>query len=415
MISIRSRLLLWLLPGFALVCVIAGLSIYLSTKHELNARMDLQLMKFADGISLESSAKSNRRKTGEGRPGLRQRLRDSKESGGMAGPISKLSIPESTEEIFYSLNAGLLNSERKSANLGEDSIPAPKELSEEAYFYDATLKGGESVRVMAQKRNMPGPMKLSIKMVVALNRKEADRKLSTVARHVLLGGTGCCTALALVLIAALHVALRPLKALGNKAAMMHAENLKERFSTNVPKDVLPIVERLNNLVARLEQSFERERRFSGDLAHELRTPLAAIRSTSEVAVKWPEQASTEDFDDIAKLATRLQQTLDSLLLLARMESKAADTVMEKAYLSDIAKECVKLYKTAAETRGIKFSLRLDSKLKIETDIRLMRMIISNLINKRCGIHPGGRNNRNIHQQKRSSLPVFQPGSGSVRE
>ncbi len=53
-------------------------------------------------------------------------------------------------------------------------------------------------------------------------------------------------------------------------------------------------------MARLEEGFERERRFSGYLAHELRTPLAAIRSTSEVALKWPDQASPEDFHAIAR-------------------------------------------------------------------------------------------------------------------
>ena len=58
-----------------------------------------------------------------------------------------------------------------------------------------------------------------------------------------------------------------------------------------PRELEPIYEKLNDLLARIEAGFERERRFSADLAHEMRTPVAELKMLAEVAMKWPEQGA----------------------------------------------------------------------------------------------------------------------------
>ena len=147
----------------------------------------------------------------------------------------------------------------------------------------------------------------------------------------------------------------------------------------MPHEIAPIVTRLNDLMARLEEGFERERRFSGYLAHELRTPLAAIRSTSEVALKWPEQATPEDYGAIARLAARLQQTVESLLLLARAETISAGIVRDAVTLRPLVEECAAQHAERAREREVTLTMRLDETAVLQTDARLLRIIMTNLI------------------------------------
>lgn len=80
--------------------------------------------------------------------------------------------------------------------------------------------------------------------------------------------------------------LRPLRQLGDWADGMNAQRLTERISdAGLPVDLQPIVARLNDLLGRLEVSFERERRFGSNLAHELLTPVAEMRMLAETSLK----------------------------------------------------------------------------------------------------------------------------------
>src|SRR4051812_9867872 len=174
--------------------------------------------------------------------------------------------------------------------------------------------------------------------------------------------------------------MRPLVRLGEQATTMGTDSLHERFAVEtMPREIEPIVTRLNDLMGRLEQGFERERRFSGYLAHELRNPLAAIRSTSEVALKWPEQATPEDHAAIARLAAGLQQTLETLLLLAQAETMSAGLVREAVALSPLLEECAALHAGRAREREVTLLWRLAPGAVLQTDARLLRIIVANLI------------------------------------
>ena len=86
-------------------------------------------------------------------------------------------------------------------------------------------------------------------------------------------------------------ALSPVRDITEKAREISADNLSERLPVPHEKDEigsLAIV--FNDTLARLEQSFEKLRRFTADASHELRTPLTSIRSVGEVALRGPEEA-----------------------------------------------------------------------------------------------------------------------------
>ena len=269
--------------------------------------------------------------------------------------------------------------ERKSPNLGSIDLPRPTEFPREEMRYNFTLDNGDRVRVSAVRVPQIGSAPPA-DFAVALSRRDGDAGLSRLIAKLVIGGFACCAVLCGLLALALRTAMRPLVRLGEQAAAMGADSLHERFAVEaMPREIAPIVTRLNDLMARMEEGFERERRFSGYLAHELRTPLAAIRSTSEVALKWPEQATPEDHAEIAQLAARLQQTLDSLLLLARAETTSAEIARDAVMLRPLVEECAALHAERAREREVTLTMRLDETALPQTDARLLRIIVTNLI------------------------------------
>ena len=362
--SIRLQLLGWLLPGFVVVCAAASLGMYYSAKQAADADLDARLGRLAGSARL---ALRNQATTGTGgtrTPGLRAFL--AKEDFQSPGQ-------------YFELWTSAGEPDRRSPNLGTANLPRPPELTRDAIRYDGTLENGERVRLSAMQYPQGGGNP-PLAFAVALSRSEGESQLSRLLTDLVIGGLACCAVLCLLLVLALRFALLPLARVGEQAVAMGAASLHERFATKaMPLEMAPIVTRLNDLMARLEQGFERERQFSGYLAHELRTPLAAIRATSEVAAKWPEQSSPDDFHDIAQAAARLQQTVDGLLILSRLETASADVTPEAVALRPLVEECLALHMDRAKQHDLKFDLQLDPSLTLETDARLLRIIITNLI------------------------------------
>lgn len=385
MISIRATLLCWLLPGFAAICLIAGISIHFSTQADLTAKLDAQLNELANDIRLRPQSRENDRRRPNKPTTYTDLIEEMKRRKLNWNQVLDQLPPTAYCEILFNPPDKRIQSK----NLYNTKIPHPNNLTEQAIFYNLRLDNGVAVRVRAEKMSISRNGR-SPKILLALNREKVDATLQQLTTKILTGGIICCAIFGIILSLALKLALRPLRKLGEQASTMNAESLHKRFPENaIPADIRPIVERLNGLMAHLEESFARERRFSGDIAHELRTPLAAIRTTSEVAIKWPDQTTTEDFSEIARLSTQLQQTLDSLLLLARMESSTAEAIQEPVRLQPLIEECAALYQKAAEARTITFNLQLTHAPEIESDPRLLRIIISNLINNAVEYAPAG--------------------------
>ncbi len=362
--SIRAQLLGWLLPGFVVVCAAAILGVYFSAKQAVNADLDSRLARLAGAARLALRNQATAGSGGTRAPGLRAFL--AKED---------FQSPGQYFELWTS--AGM--PERRSPNLGNADLPLPTELTRDAIRYDGVLPNGDQVRISAMQYPQSGGSP-PLAFAVALSRSEGEAQLSRLLTDLVMGGVACCAVLCLLLVLALRHALRPLARVGEQAAAMGAASLHERFATQaMPLEIVPIVARLNDLMARLEEGFERERRFSGYLAHELRTPLAAIRSTSEVALKWPEQATPEDHAGIARLAARLQQTVDGLLVLARAETLSAGIVREAVALRPFVEECAALHAERAREREITLIPQLDETAVLQTDARLLRIIMTNLI------------------------------------
>jgi signal transduction histidine kinase len=374
MTSLRTQLLAWLLPGFVLVCAAAGVGVYFSVRDAFEADLDARLGRLAGMARLALNNQTG--DAGGGPRGMTLRAFVAREDFKTSGQYFEQWTPDGAAE-------------RKSPNLGDAHLPRPTQFGREAVRYDSTLDNGDRVRVSGMRFAQVGAAPAA-DFAVALSRKEGDERLSRLLVQLVVGGLAGCGALCVLLALALRFAMRPLTRLGDQAASMGAGSLHMRFpAESMPSEVVPIVARLNDLMARLEESFERERRFSGYLAHELRTPLAAIRSTSEVAAKWPDQSSPEDYAEIARITTRLQQTVDTLLLLSRTEIASADIVRESVTLRSLVEECATLHAERVRERGITLRLQVPDSLTLETDPRLLRIVVMNLIANAVEYAPPG--------------------------
>ena len=120
-------------------------------------------------------------------------------------------------------------------------------------------------------------------------------------------------------------ALRPVTAMASVAASISPENLGDRLPVPNPADeIRALALSFNGLLARFQSSYERQRRFTGDASHQLRTPLAAMLGQIEVALRR-DRDPTEyrvALTTAQSQATRLQGIVESLLFLARADSDA---------------------------------------------------------------------------------------------
>ncbi len=134
--------------------------------------------------------------------------------------------------------------------------------------------------------------------------------------------------------------LRPIQEMAARAEGITAHNLHDRLHIDNPGDELgQLATVFNHLLQRLEQAFQQMKRFTADAAHELRTPLASIRTVSEVTLEGDQETAQyrEALANILEEAARLNETINGLLLLARAEATQpgeAQTVFPAGELVD---------------------------------------------------------------------------------
>jgi two-component system sensor histidine kinase QseC len=166
--------------------------------------------------------------------------------------------------------------------------------------------------------------------------------------------------------------------------------LASRFATDaLPAELTPISSRLNDLLTRLEQSFERERRFSADLAHELRTPIAELRALAELALKWPETRDGETDRDVLAAACQMEGIVTRLLALLRSERGQLAAVRERVELSPMIENVWKPFLQKAAEKKLHFSFGASNGAEVQTDPVLLRSILTNLVDNAVEYTPAG--------------------------
>ena len=201
-------------------------------------------------------------------------------------------------------------------------------------------------------------------------------------RSALFGsGLGAILISALLITAVVRRGVAPLQALSARVAGLDESNLGERIEApDAPAELVPIVASLEATRARLSSAFQRERRFTADAAHELRTPLAGLRATLEVALRRERtiEAHREYAGQCLSVARSMEDTLEGLLMLARAEEISGR--LETVDLAEELDGAFAAVQPGFEARGLALTTAIEPDLSpvISSVAALVERVVSNL-------------------------------------
>jgi len=269
----------------------------------------------------------------------------------------------------------------RSESLGSAHLPARAGTFDQPKFWFLTLPNGEPGRAMGFVYKPKPPKGIEapeLMLVVATDRDELDDTLGLLFSLAALSAVILAAATLWVVPRVLRHGLAPLEMLGEQATQIDAGSLATRFAGDLPAELQPIADRLNALLARLELSFERERRYSADLAHELRTPLAELQSLAENALKWPQERDPATDRETLAIAREMEVLVSRMLTLARGEQGQLPAQSQSLELAGSVLAAWAPFSARASARGLRPTFLIDENILVRADPLLLRSILGNL-------------------------------------
>ncbi|HEX7861445.1 MAG TPA: HAMP domain-containing sensor histidine kinase [Verrucomicrobiae bacterium] len=271
----------------------------------------------------------------------------------------------------------------KSPSLGADDLPrrtAPEEIPE---FWRMRLPDGRvgravGVRLKSQKSEQ---QTFTVELVLARGSVQLNRVLGGLASGIAASG-------ALLLLLAWYgvrrataSALQPLSGLASQVATIDANSLTNCVTIErLPPDLIPIAGQINDLMARLEAALQRERRFAGNAAHELLTPVSELRLAAENALEWPNDpiATSSLANEARDLSLQMEHIVRTLLALSRAEAKMLPIKAQQCDLAEIIDEVLVSLESRLTAKNLKTEV-VASGCTLMTDAIALRSILSNLL------------------------------------
>ncbi|MET0081026.1 MAG: histidine kinase dimerization/phospho-acceptor domain-containing protein, partial [Candidatus Thiodiazotropha lotti] len=220
----------------------------------------------------------------------------------------------------------------KSPSLMDSDLPLTGIALGKHHFADLTLPDGRAGRLIEinfvprvemddEEEIVEIPQPKPISMVYARERKKLDDTLFAIGVTIFSIVVIVLLATALLVWHLVGRGLLPLSTLARQVSEIDESSLSARLRQpgNQSLEITPIVDQLNHLLQRLQSAFEREKRFSSNVAHELRTPLSELRTLSEVAQMMPEdrQQLIKFFKDVGEISNQMEKVVITMLELAR--------------------------------------------------------------------------------------------------
>lgn len=186
--------------------------------------------------------------------------------------------------------------------------------------------------------------------------------------------------------------LRPVDLMTAAAERITAEHRSERLIPDHSGDELGrLASTLNAMIDRLQRSLDDTRQFTADAAHELRTPLAVIRSTAEVALRSPRTTAgyEECLQTVLEETARMTALANQLLMLAREEAGLHDEPLRPVDLADVARDAINDLEPLAELKGLSLTMDCDSAARVPADRDRLRRVLLNLLDNAIKHTPAG--------------------------
>jgi two-component system sensor histidine kinase QseC len=196
--------------------------------------------------------------------------------------------------------------------------------------------------------------------------------------------------IALILWLGIGMGLKPLVDLASAIQRRAPGKLGKINLDNVPTEVVPVVESLNGLLQVLDMTLEKEKQFTDNAAHELRTPLAAIKTQAQLALRSKDEREIKEcILAVNKGIDRTSKMVSQLLLLARLDPENQQTTFSTVDLNHLVSEVISRFTPQALDKKIDLGLLDSDEAKVHANASYLDLMISNLIDNAIRYSPPG--------------------------
>ena len=282
-----------------------------------------------------------------------------------------------------------------SPNLGENDLPAIGLGSDEMEFRTIRLFNGRPARAVGLEffpRNLDDKPNIKLHLVIAKELSsvlDSLKKLRTLMFQVAAG----LTVILLVSISyILRTNLLPLKDLSEQIGSTPETGGAHFRLKGAPAELDPVVGRLNALMDRVEDAFERERHFTANAAHELRNPLGGMRSLIELSLgsqRTPEEYR-ETLENLYDIQQGMERVVENLLILARLESGEETAKQEIVPITEVLRRGWRKVFDTAEQKDLQVKWEIQNPMPaLKTARNLVSIIVRNLLDNAVDYSPEG--------------------------
>tara|TARA_B110000305_G_scaffold27389_1_gene25411 strand:+ start:3526 stop:4950 length:1425 start_codon:yes stop_codon:yes gene_type:complete len=371
--SIRARLLLWTTILTTLILVSAGYFLYQSVSRTLYQQQDQLLAEAATVVMIEVEVKNRE---------IFHEWKESLETHPWQQSTTLIQVTDfHSGESMRSEALGDFDLENRNGELGE------------RVFYDLLLPDGSMGRavgiltlpIVEDPEGNEGfdPETRPQIFVWAENTKNLYKILNRLRRSFIISGITILVLLWGAIWMVILLSSRAVRAVSDEMVSREGSEMGQPISIpdNLPSEVAILAKKFNTLLARIDTSREKDRDFFLNLAHEVRTPLAGVRAEIEQALRKPRE--NDDYRRRLERALEgtegLNRLVNRLMKFGSLRRKESNLALEQVDIWFLLKRIWKAFEPRAEERSLKIDWRLQDKLEIYSDVELLKIIISNLL------------------------------------
>ena len=228
--------------------------------------------------------------------------------------------------------------------------------------------------------------------IVAQSSAEIDGALALLRNSLVVAGLVLIAGTLFIVRHALVRGLAPLPMLAANIQSINPKNLTQRLDeTRLPQELLPIAQRVNQLLDQVWSAFEREKKIAASAAHELRTPIAELRAVTELALHKERQASEyrHALQSVLEITLRMGCATDAVLRLARVQSGREVVTLESIDLDGALAAIWKRLIEPLHSRDIRTEFTIEHGTNVRADAAMLAVILENLCVNAAAHTPGG--------------------------
>ena len=324
-------------------------------------------------------------------------------------PLEKVALANEPPKLIHSYEDNLIFRLWKKDHLimQSNQVERFKGLNAPDGFSDQTITG-DLWRFLVFLDQPSG-----IKIEIAEKNTVRDEMVTNILAGFLIPLSLFIPLLLFIIWLAIHKGFNRLVSVSQTVDQRESNDFTEIDLGTIPREIQPLIKALNRLFQRIEESFERERAFTDNAAHELRTPLAAMKTQTQVLLLKLERVPEhrESLENLHATIDRAAHMVEQLLAFSRLQT--INTQFEAVNFSAVAEETLRYISPLALEKGLTLEADIVPDLRLYGDANALAVMIRNLVHNAIKYTPEhGRINLSTSIEDRQVvLQVTDTGSG----